>query len=139
MRRIIDKKVEDVMTRDVVTVTRDTTLKELKELWEKYDFNIFPVVENNKILGVVTKLDFLKIFSFDPERLVPDLQHIFAKNAGDIMSKGIIAVCEHTSIQEAASKMRKRHVRSVLVTDKSGENLKGVISRGDIVKFVEID
>lgn len=139
MRRIIDKKVEDVMTKDVVTVTRNTSLKELKELWDKHDFNIFPVVENNEILGVVTKLDILKIFSFDSERLVPDLKSIFAKNAGDIMSRGIIAVCENKSIHEAASKMRDRRVRSVLVTDKTGKHLKGVISRGDIVKFIEID
>ena len=139
MRRIIDKKVEEVMTKDVVTVTSNTTIHELKELWEKHDFNVFPVVEDGEILGVVTKLDFLKIFSFDSERLVPDLKSIFAKNAGDIMSKGIIAVCEHKSIQEAASKMRKRHVRCVLVTDESKKHLKGVISRGDIVKFVETD
>ena len=139
MRRIIDKKVEEVMTKDVVTVTSNTTIQELKELWAKHDFNVFPVVEDGKILGVVTKLDFLKIFAFDTDRLIPDLKSIFAQNVGDIMSRGIIAVCEHKSIQEAASKMRKRHARCVLVTDETKKHLKGIISRGDIVKFVEID
>ncbi len=139
MRRIIEKKIEEVMTKDVITVKRDTTLKELKELWDKYDFNVFPVVEDGEILGVVTKLNFLKIFSFDPERLVPDLKSIFAKTAGDIMSRGIIAVCAGDSIRNAAHKMLKNRVRAVLVTDRSKKILKGIITRGDVVKFVEID
>lgn len=139
MRRIIDKKVRDVMTKDVITIKRDTTLKTLKELWKRYDYNVFPVVENNELLGVVTKLSFLKIFSFDPERLVPDLKSIFAKNAGDIMTRNIIAVCPEDSIQDAARRMVSNRVRAVLITDKTKKVLKGIITRGDIVKFVEID
>lgn len=139
MRQIIDKKIEDVMTKDVITVTRNTTLKELRELFKKYDYNVFPVVENGEIKGVVTKLNFLKIFSFDRERLIPDLRSIFAKNAGDIMSKKIIAVCCGDSIQKAAQKMLDYRVRAVLVTDKSKKNLKGIITHGDIMRFVEVD
>ncbi len=139
MRRIIEKKIEDVMTKDVVTVTRNTTLKELKDLFDKYDYNAFPVVENGNILGVVTKLNFLKIFSFDPERLIPDLKSIYAKNAEDIMSRRIIAVCSGESIQKAARKMLEHRVRAVLITDRSKKILKGIITRGDIMKYIEID
>lgn len=139
MRGIIEKKIEDVMTKNVITVTRDTNLRELRDLFNKYDFNAFPVVENGEIIGVVTKLNFLKIFSFDPERLIPDLRSIFAKNAGDIMSKRILAVCSGDSIQKAAKKMLDNRVRAVLVTDRSKKILKGIITRGDIMKFVEVD
>jgi len=139
MRGIIEKKIEDVMTKDVITVTRDTNLRELRDLFNKYDYNAFPVVENGDILGVVTKLNFLKIFSFDPERLIPDLRSIFAKNAGDIMSKRIIAVCSGESIQKAAKKMLDNRVRALMVTDKEKKKLKGIITRGDIMKFVSVD
>lgn len=139
MRGIIEKKVDDVMTKYVVTVTRETTLEELRRLWEKYDYNVFPVVEKGEILGVVTKLDFLKIFAYDPERLIPDLKSIFAKNAGDIMSRGIISVLPQDSIRDAALLMMKKRVRSVLVTDETKKHLKGIISRGDVVKLVRID
>src|SRR3989304_9117046 len=135
MRQIIEKKIEEVMTKDVITVTKDTTLRELRDLFEKYDFNVFPVLENGKIVGVVTKLNFLKIFSFDPERLIPDLKSIYAKNAEDIMSRKIIAVCSGESIQKAAKKMLDLRVRSVLVTDRSKKLLKGIITRGDIMKY----
>jgi CBS domain-containing protein len=139
MRQIIEKKIEEVMTKDVITVKKDTTLKELRDLFEKYDFNVFPVLENGEIIGVVTKLNFLKIFSFDPERLIPDLKSIYAKNAGDIMSRKILAVCTGNSIQKAAQKMMDNRVRAILVTDKSKKILKGIITRGDIMKFVEVD
>jgi len=139
MRRIIEKKIEDVMTKDVITVKRDTTLKELKDLFGEHDFNVFPVVENGEIMGVVTKLSFLKIFSFDPDRLIPDLKSIYAKNAGDIMARRIIAVCSGESIQKAAKKMLDYRVRAVLVTDKSKKILKGIVTRGDIMKYVEVD
>lgn len=139
MRRIIDKKVEEVMTKDVITVTKETSLKELKDLYEKYDFNAFPVMEKDDIVGVVAKIDFLKIFSFDPDRLVPDLKSMFAKNVGDIMSRGIYAVCVNDSIQKAAQLMLKKRIRAVLVTDKSKKELRGIITRGNIVEFVELD
>jgi len=139
MRGIVNKKVEDVMTKDVVTVTRDTTLEELKHLLERYDYNVFLVVEGGEILGVVTKLDFLKIFAYDPERLIPDLKAIFAKNAGDIMSKGIISVTPQESIRDVALLMMNERVRSVLVTDETKQHLKGIISRGDVVKLVKVN
>jgi len=139
MREIIEKKIEDVMTKNVITVTRETNLRELRDLFNKYDFNAFPVVENGEILGVVTKLNFLKIFSFDPERLIPDIRSIFAKNAGDIMAKRIIAVCSGESIHKAARKMLDNRVRAIMVTDKDKKKLKGIITRGDIMKYVEVD
>ncbi|CAG0993794.1 MAG: CBS domain-containing protein [Candidatus Methanoperedens sp.] len=139
MRQIIEKKIEEVMTKNVITVTRNTTLKELRDMFEKYDFNVFPVIDNGEIVGVVTKLNFLKIFSFDPERLIPDLKSIYAKNAEDIMSRRIIAVCSDNSIQKAAQKMMDNRVRSILVTDKSKKILKGIITRGDIMKYVQVD
>ncbi|MCX9084227.1 MAG: CBS domain-containing protein [Candidatus Methanoperedens sp.] len=139
MRGIIEKKIEDVMTKNVITVTRDTNLRELRDLFNLYDYNAFPVVENEVIMGVVTKLNFLKIFSFDPDRLIPDLKSIYAQNAGDIMSKRIIAVCSGESIQKAAKKMLDNRVRAVLVTDKEKKKLKGIITRGDIMKYIEVD
>ena len=42
------------MTRDVTTVTRELMLRDLEALFEKHDFNSFPVVEEGKMLGIVT-------------------------------------------------------------------------------------
>ena len=43
--------VEQFMTRTVVTVNRQTTMRELGALFEQHDFNAFSVVEDDKTLG----------------------------------------------------------------------------------------
>src|SRR5262245_45043475 len=58
MYRFLQCTANQYMTRDVTTVTRDVTLRELEALFEKHDFNSFPVVEAGKMLGIVTKFIF---------------------------------------------------------------------------------
>ena len=52
------------MMRDVKTVTRGVTLRELGELFERDDFNTYPVEENGQVVGVVSKFDHLACFVF---------------------------------------------------------------------------
>ena len=59
------------MARPVTTVTRKTTMRELEALFDKHDFNSFPVVEEGKMLGIVTKFDFLRALSSPPVRWCP--------------------------------------------------------------------
>jgi CBS domain-containing protein len=59
------------MTPAVKTVTRQVTLRDLEALFEKHDFNAFPVVEAGKMLGIVTKFDFLQAFAFTTSQIVP--------------------------------------------------------------------
>jgi CBS domain-containing protein len=49
------------MTRTVVTVDRQMTVRELGALFEQHDFNAFPVLEDDKMLGIVSKFDFLRV------------------------------------------------------------------------------
>jgi len=56
--------VKQFMTRTVITVSRQTTMRELAALFEKHDFNAFPVVEDGKLLGIISKFDFLCAFAF---------------------------------------------------------------------------
>ncbi len=134
MHRLCSLKAESLMTRDVVAVSRETSIRELRELFEKYDFNCFPVLEDGELVGVVTKIDFLKIFNFDPTRLVPDLKSIMARKVEDIMERSFVAVCPDESIQDVSLKMLSNRVSAVFVTDKSKKKLLGVLTRGDIVK-----
>ena len=45
MYRFLEGTADQYMTRPVTTVTRETTMRELEALFEKHDFNSFPVVE----------------------------------------------------------------------------------------------
>ena len=59
------------MTRDAISVTRDVTMRELGLLFERHDFNSFPVLDQGKMVGIVTKFDFLKAFAFTIGQMVP--------------------------------------------------------------------
>ena len=52
--------VRQFMTRTVITVNRRMTMRELAALYEKHDFNAFPVVEDGMLVGIISKFDFLR-------------------------------------------------------------------------------
>ena len=70
MYRFIECTAGQYMTSTVKTVTREVTLRELETLFEQYDFNSFPVVEEGRMLGIVSKFDFLKAFAFTPAQMM---------------------------------------------------------------------
>ena len=72
------------MTRDVTTVTRDVTLRDLEALFEKHDFNSFPVVEEGQMLGIVTKFDFLRAFAFTTGQMVPHYDDVMKRPVAEV-------------------------------------------------------
>jgi hypothetical protein len=46
-------------------------MRELASLFEKHDFNEFPVVEDGKLLGIISKFYFLRAFTFTTSQVVP--------------------------------------------------------------------
>jgi CBS domain-containing protein len=54
------RKIIDLMTPEPVTITEDTPLEEVVRLMEKHDIKRLPVVRNNRLVGLVTRSDFLR-------------------------------------------------------------------------------
>jgi CBS-domain-containing membrane protein len=67
----LEQTVADHMTRDAKTVSRDVSLRELEGLFERDDFNAYPVEESSQVIGLVSKFDFLARFAFSPANMVP--------------------------------------------------------------------
>jgi CBS domain-containing protein len=65
------RKVEDVMTRDLITVSEDTPLDELVRLMERTDIKRLPVLRENKLVGIVTRANLLQAVA-SMAREVPD-------------------------------------------------------------------
>jgi hypothetical protein len=80
------------MTRHVMTVTRELTLRELEALFEKHDFNSFPVIEEGKMLGIVTKFDFLQAFAFTTGQMVPHYDDLMRRPVGEMMTEAVVHV-----------------------------------------------
>jgi CBS domain-containing protein len=48
-------KVKDIMTKDVVTVSPDTTLKDIVKIMREKGYQRLPVIEKGKLVGIVTQ------------------------------------------------------------------------------------
>jgi len=136
-KRIADVKVAKIMTRDVITVEPDLSIRELKELFEKHDFNAFPVVENDRPVGIVTKLDLLRAFSMGRKFTRGAYFKLLSENVGDIMRRAIISVRPDDWIRTAIEYMVEFRLRSLPVLYDG--RLVGILSRKDVIRCLDIE
>ena len=121
------------MTRAVKTVTRETTVRELGDMFDRDDFNTYPVEEDGQIVGIVTKFDMLKCFAFTPNRMLPRYADLMNRTVADVMTSEFIYVRPDTKLTRVLQLMVEHRIRSVPVID--GDNrLAGIIAREDILK-----
>ncbi len=121
------------MTRAVKTVTREATVRELGDMFDRDDFNTYPVEEDGQIVGIVTKFDMLKCFAFTPNRMLPRYADLMNRAVADVMTSEFIYVRPDTKLTRVLQLMVEHRIRSVPVID--GDNrLAGIIAREDILK-----
>jgi CBS-domain-containing membrane protein len=123
----------DVMTRDVVTVSPDQSLAELEQIFANHEFNGCPVIENGQLIGVVTKLDFLKAFLFDTRSVVPPYAAIMKQTVHDVMTPTVVTVTDDHPLTRVLQMMVDLRTKSFPVIDGKGA-LVGVIAREDIAR-----
>ena len=119
------------------TVGPTTPVRELQALFVSYDFNAFPVVnEAGILLGIVTKLDLLRIFHHDRARLRPSLSDLWADDVADIMRRRLVTLAPRDPVRTAIGHMLASKLRSLPVVERRGgkDLLVGMVSRGDVIK-----
>jgi len=131
--RFLEESVAGHMTRAVKTVTRDLTVRDLGAMFERDDFNTYPVLEDGQVVGIVTKFDLLKCFAFKPSQMVPRYSELMNRTVADIMISDFIYVRSDTKLTRVLQLMVEHRLRSIPVID-SGHRLAGVIAREDVVR-----
>jgi CBS domain-containing protein len=132
MHRFLEARVADYMTRDVVTVSPETTLRELEERFVQCDFNGFPVVEGGKLVGVVTKFDALKVFVFTTRTVIPQYDELVRVPARAIMTRDVITFSPETPLTRVLQTLVDFRVKSFPVLEEG--RLVGIIAREDVVR-----
>lgn len=136
MYRFLEYTAGQYMTHPVKTVTRQTTMRELEALFEKHDFNAFPVVEAGKIVGLVTKFDFLKTFAFTTGQMLPHYDELMSRTTGEVMTEAVVHVEPAAPLTRVLQLMVNLKARSfpVVAPDR---HLVGLISREDIMRALK--
>jgi CBS domain-containing protein len=120
------------MTRNIKTVPRDLNMLELSEMFERDDFNSYPVEEDGQVVGIVTKFDILKCFAFTPNQMVPRYLDLMNRQVGDVMTPEFIYVHPETRLTRVLQLMVEHRIRSIIVLDGS-QRLVGIIAREDVI------
>jgi CBS domain-containing protein len=135
MHRFVFMKVKDVMTHEVRTVTSHTTAGELRKLFEQYDYNCFPVLEEDKLVGVVTKFDFLKTLVFQPTSMTPAYEELMKRAVSDFMTRTPFYVDPEQPLTRVLQLMIETRKNSFPVLDEKG-HLVGIITYSDLLKHI---
>ena len=133
MYKFLQQTVEKYMTRNVKTVTRDLSVRELNEMFERDDFNTYPVDEDSQIVGLVTKFDVLKCFAFTPSQMVPHYDDLMNRTVADIMTSAYIYVAADTRLTRVLQLMVEHRIRSIPVMDNE-HRLVGIVTRRDVLR-----
>ena len=119
------KKYESGVVRNPITIESDKSIGELIQLTTELNISGMPVVDDNKLKGIVTSRDFR-----------------YADNLGALVSSimtpfdELITVVEGTPQDSVKKLMHENRIEKVLVIDKSGM-LSGLVTMKDIEKSAE--
>jgi CBS domain-containing protein len=142
MGLVIGKRVEDVMTAPVFTVTDTTPITDIVRLLLDRKVSGMPVVDNRgRVTGVVSEADLLlkeEYFDEPPATLEGGHRRAErAKAAGsiarDVMTSPVVTIPIGTEVFEAARLMHKENVKRLPVVNGEGR-LVGIVSRSDLLK-----
>jgi CBS domain-containing protein len=136
MYRFLECTAGQYMTRSVITVARRLTMRELEQLFEKHDFNSFPVVEEGNMVGIVTKLDFLRTFAFTTGQMLPHYDDLMRRPVIEAMTEAVVHVEPAAPLTRVLQLMVNLKARSFPVVGAQGQLL-GIISREDVMRALK--
>ncbi len=117
-------KIRDVMTPDIEVVTPDDKLRTAARLMVDLDFEALPVLEDNKLVGMITGRDIAV-------RIVADGGDPEATTVQQAMSTDPLYCFENESAEDVARKMGDWWVRRLPVV-KQDKRLIGMVSLADL-------
>jgi CBS domain-containing protein len=116
----------DIMTKHVVTRGPSDELTRIAAEMQRHKIGSVVIVENRKLIGILTERDFVRIV----ERVGALLEKSLVK---DHMTTPVFSVRSDASLADVIKLMGEKHVRHLLVLDKAGD-IAGIISSRDLMK-----
>lgn len=141
---------KDIMTRNVITVTPDTTVERFANLLTEHKISGMPVLdEKSKLMGIVTENDLISrnkrlhiptvvtifdaiIFLENPKKFEEEIKKMIGIKVGDICTKKVITLKEETPLVEIATIMSEKKIHLLPVM--RGDELVGIVGKADLVK-----
>ena len=116
-------KIEDIMTRALITVNRSTTALQVAKMMEQGGIGAVLVQDNNNPVGIVTDRDYATRIAANDLPLKTAVENI--------MSSPLITINHNEPISAAAERMTTKKIRKLAVTENG--KIVGIITSTDLV------
>ena len=150
MEKTMKKPAKEFMSKDVIAVQDNESIKHLFKLLDQSGILGVPVVdEKNRVVGIVTETDLIQHFTTletprsinllggiiylnSVEEFNEQLKDHCAEVVKDMMTTPVVTVEEKTTLLEVINTMSEKDISRLPVVNKKGE-LTGIITRSDVV------
>ena len=133
--------VKEFMSTEVVTITEDKNMLEVRELMRSSDKRRLPVVDDiSRVRGIITDADVSRTSPTDATTLSRyEANYLLGKlKVRDVMTKNVITVHYDAGVEDAAYLLYKNKINALPVVDDDNK-LCGIITDSDIFRaFVDI-
>ncbi|MFC2069317.1 CBS domain-containing protein [Chloroflexota bacterium] len=122
--------VKDIMTKPVMTTPSNTTIGEAKKLMKEHKYNRLPVVDDGKLVGLVTRG---RVEQYLPQSPAPQLwkvNHLIQQTAlEEIMERNVVTVSPGTLVEQAVFLAQSRRVGALIVVE--NQKVVGIATTND--------
>ena len=129
--------VKNWMSKKPITIDVNASMQDAIQRMKQENIKLLPVVQGDKLVGVVTDRDLKKASASDATSLdVHELLYLIMKiKVKDIMVKNPVTVSEDFTIEETAEILLDKKISGVPVMDKTGK-IAGVITKSDLFRVI---
>ncbi|HTY24009.1 MAG TPA: CBS and ACT domain-containing protein [Desulfomonilaceae bacterium] len=129
--------VKNWMIKPVITVDVNATMQQAIDLMMDHSISILPVLENDKLVGIVTDRDIKR--ASPSSAVLLEIQHVLSQIAGlavgAVMSPHVVTVPLDFTVEETAQLLLEKGFSGVPVVDDQG-SVQGIITKTDVFKVL---
>jgi CBS domain-containing membrane protein len=129
--------VSSIMTKNVVKLNIADDLTKAESLFKKHKIRHIPVVNGNKIIGMLSYTDLLRISFADAvydEETTIDVTVYNMFSVEQVMAKNLVTVSPETTIKQVAEILASKEFHALPVVE--GELLVGIVTTTDLIKYL---
>jgi CBS domain-containing protein len=131
-----DVPVSQIMTKNILRLSLSNDLSTAESIMKKNHIRHLPVVDNERIVGMVSLNDLLRIsfadaVDVDGEDVETTVYNMFSVE--QVMTKKVVCITSQNTVAEAAELFLKHEFHALPVVD--NDCLTGIVTTTDIIRF----
>ena len=125
MASIPKERVGNIMSKDIITVSPNMSVKDVARLLYKNKIRAAPIVDKNKLVGLISSTDLLKVI----------YEGKIDAKVGTVANREVLTIHENGDILDAILVMIRNNIGRLIVVNSNGEMV-GIVTRTDLLRKI---